>query len=438
MAVLLYDTLSCTILVVQLSELYHSELQLGELPPPPTQLHYVCMCVDRKKSTEFGLICVRGRRKGVRRLSVSFLLFVPASRVGCWLVVWAASSVMHHSLLVLLLPFLSAIVATCTFGMMLPSPLSSPSNSSSRSASSASASSSSASSASSAAASQQQSNSERVGLIQEKYKLVAGGAFHNAFRGPQGMDLSEYINYASGDANISNANWHRLGRQRLTQLGKKSVTIRTHPDRVQRHTQSGSNNQSMSDVVRPTDRGAMQQQMQADPKFGSRVLVTRAYACGGGGTNEKSTGANCTRNVTIPGFCHGAGQCTGNCQWANPPADKIPQWKHDHKLGHMCCARLQITYTVESLLEGACYIQFSGTHARDGEWTPRDTAQRQFPDSVMALIERSSSTGQSVTATMKSLKTNTPTKPVPSRTMVRSQQVSVVTKSMHQAIPTYQ
>jgi hypothetical protein len=57
--------------------------------------------------------------------------------------------------------------------------------------------------------------------------------------GRQGMHLADYVNYASTDTDITGANWHMFGKQALSTLGKEVVDIFPHPDRVQRHSNTG-------------------------------------------------------------------------------------------------------------------------------------------------------------------------------------------------------
>ena len=56
------------------------------------------------------------------------------------------------------------------------------------------------------------------------------------------MHLAELVNYASTDMNITGANWHMFGKQALSSLGKELVGIYPHPDRVQRHSNTGRHN----------------------------------------------------------------------------------------------------------------------------------------------------------------------------------------------------
>jgi hypothetical protein len=71
------------------------------------------------------------------------------------------------------------------------------------------------------------------------FKQIPAGA------GRQGMNLSDLINYASTDINITGANWHMLGKQAVSSLARKLVYFCPHPDRVLRYSTSGRHNSSM-------------------------------------------------------------------------------------------------------------------------------------------------------------------------------------------------
>ena len=61
--------------------------------------------------------------------------------------------------------------------------------------------------------------------IQKKFKQIGGGAKH---KGPQGMELSEYINWASADCRLTDANWYLMD-QRMSTFAKGTIKVRDHP-----------------------------------------------------------------------------------------------------------------------------------------------------------------------------------------------------------------
>ena len=56
------------------------------------------------------------------------------------------------------------------------------------------------------------------------------------------MLLADFVNYASTNKNITDANWHKFGKQVVSKLGRQLIDIVPHPDRVQRYSNSGRHN----------------------------------------------------------------------------------------------------------------------------------------------------------------------------------------------------
>ena len=65
--------------------------------------------------------------------------------------------------------------------------------------------------------------STRAWQIRASYQPVEGTS--DTVLGKQGMELSEYVTYASTNANITDANWHHFGNARLTTMGEKLVSV---------------------------------------------------------------------------------------------------------------------------------------------------------------------------------------------------------------------
>ena len=61
--------------------------------------------------------------------------------------------------------------------------------------------------------------------IQKKFEPINGGAKH---KGPQGMELSEFINWASADCRLTDANWYLMD-QRISTLAKKTIKVCHQP-----------------------------------------------------------------------------------------------------------------------------------------------------------------------------------------------------------------
>ena len=85
--------------------------------------------------------------------------------------------------------------------------------------------------------------STRSWEIRAVFERVPGST--TKFKGPQGGQLADFINYASADGNITDANWHSFGKQAISKLGRQHINVQAHHDRYCRYSISERSNRTI-------------------------------------------------------------------------------------------------------------------------------------------------------------------------------------------------
>ena len=236
---------------------------------------------------------------------------------------------------------------------------------------------------------------------------LSGGPFDGATIGPQGMLLANFIQFASPDQGLSAAGWRVVsdkgGRNDIKKKYKSAFRIAADASRP-----SGGTKSHISDVVLPIDGAALSHARDSALRVrpfseADTPVRTLLLTCMGGDTKAKngSSGGNCQHNNdSDSSWCSGQGQCDAGClfQVLNSSDMARLRWKH------MCRARILITWTLTSVVQGKAIIQFTGSHTQAGvAWAPPAPLAAGITDSALAITEQCSQKLANANQTMEQL-----------------------------------